>query len=44
MLSLPILFVVMLLPGVCMLATSIVVSFFEQHNENLVTAERVLNS
>lgn len=44
MLSLPILFTIMLLPGVCMLATSIIVSLFEQHNENLVVQERLLNN
>ena len=44
MLSLPILFAVMLLPGVCMLATSMIVSLFEQHDENLVAQERLLNN
>ncbi|MFT5758228.1 MAG: hypothetical protein ACI9LM_002967 [Alteromonadaceae bacterium] len=44
MLSLPILFAVMLLPSVCMLATSMIVSLFEQHNDNLGTPERALNS
>ena len=44
MLSLPILFTIMLLPGVSMLATSIIVSLFEQHNENLVVQERLLNN
>jgi len=44
MLSLPILFGVMLLPGVCMLATSMIVSLFEQHNENIAAQEPLLNT
>jgi len=44
MLSLPILFAVMLLPGVCMLVTSIIVSLFEQNNDNIVSHEHQLNT
>jgi len=44
MLSLPVLFAVMLLPGVCMLATSMIVSLFERHNDNLTRSEQAVNS
>jgi len=42
--SLPILFAVMLLPGACMLATSIIVSLFEQSDDSAVSQEHQLNT